>query len=221
MNVRRFLAAFCVMTGLLGGLSVSATSHDAIYILSQDGSNFLMEQQDGELTFWEAPNVLNGQSRRDGVITLRNNTDRTVDFVLDHVSLPYDDTAALTYLDAVTLTIKQDDKRLYHDTFTHLMDSERAEIRLESVKPGEERQLSLTVFCDYSYQGNLPSYASLVWTFRPEIKSGAPTTEVSPLPSPTINWPLIIFVVSAVVLAMGGAGVFIWFSRRHGQKHAK
>lgn len=216
MMLKRLLILVLTLAVSTVGFTASAAENEAVYVLSQDGNTFSMDQQSGELTFWEAPDVITGQSHGGGTITLRNDSDRPVDFVLTSVSLPYDNEAALTYLDAVTVSIKKGDTLLYHDTFTHLMDAERPEIRLSDVLPGEQAQLTLAIACAYTYTGGIPAYNSLVWTFTPELKGGTTTTAHDPLFStePTTDWKMIAQVAGTVALVMAAAGVCVWVTRK-------
>lgn len=221
MRIVRWMTALLVAVLCVNGLPTSAASSgEAVYILTREGNTLSMTQQEGELTFWEAPDVTTGQTRMGGVITLRNETDRTVDFVLSSVSLPYGDTAALTYLDAVTIDIEQDGATCYHGTFTRLMDSDRKEIRLVNVAPGESRQLSLSISCAYTYTGQVPSYSSLVWTFIPQVQATTPTTTAEDpfVERFTIDWLLIAEIAGALTLTTGVAGLCLWLYRRRKQR---
>jgi hypothetical protein len=215
--MKRLLILLLILCITSVALPVSAAGNETLYVLSQQGSTFTMSQQDGELAFWEAPDVTTGQSHTGGVLTLCNDSDRPVDFVLTSVSLPYDNEAALAYLDAVTLTVKQDGKVVYRDSFTHLMDAERREIRLSDVLPGEQAQLTFAISCAYTYTGGIPAYNSLVWTFTPELKGTTTTTAPDPLvndSAPTTNWKQIAQVAGTVALVMAAAGVCVWITRK-------
>lgn len=218
MTMLKRVTALVLALVFCGAMTASAAVQSiAVYTLTKQGNTFSMNKAEGDLTFWEAPDVTTGQSRTGGTITLKNETERTVDFVLSSVSLPYDNAAALTYLDAVTLHIAEGDKVHYHDSITHIMDTERAEIRLSDMAPGEERVLTLSINCAYTYSGNVPSYSSLVWTFTPVIQTTEPTTTpTDPFDEPTrtINWLLIAEIAGALVLVTGVAGVCVWLCRR-------
>ncbi|MBO5797613.1 MAG: hypothetical protein J6R77_04605 [Clostridia bacterium] len=212
----RLLALLLALLIASVSFSVSAAGNETLYILSQEGSTFTMNQQEGELAFWEAPDVTTGQSHAGGTLTLRNDSNRPVDFVLSSVSLPYGNEAALTYLDAVTLIVKQGETEVYHGTFTHLMDTERPEIRLSDVLPGEQAQLTLSISCAYTYTGGIPSYNSLVWTFTPELKGTTTTTAPDPLvqdSAPPTNWKMIAQIAGVVALVMAAAGIAVWLTR--------
>lgn len=215
--MKRILIA-CLLLCCLS-LSVFA-EEEREYRLTGEGSDFTFTMTEGDLTFWEAPQLTTGQSREGGVITLRNETDRWVNFTLVSVSLPYGDEAALTYLDGVSLVIKEGDTVLYHGPFTRLMDEERAPIRFEEVEPGGVRQLTLSAFCAYTYAGAVPSYRSLVWSFAPEIGS-APTSTAAVRPTDPFggmqtrfNWQPVVIAAGAVVAASGLTGIIMWLIRR-------
>ena len=202
--------AFCCLC-----LTAFAQGEEREYRLTQDGSNFSFDMTEGELTFWEAPQLTTGQSREGGVITLRNETDRFVDFTLVSVSLPYGDQNALTYLDGVSLVIREGDTVLYHGPFTRLMDEDRAPIRFENVEPGGVRQLSLSAFCAYTYTGAVPAYQSLVWTFAPEI-GPLPTTPVTQPPADPFegvghfDWKPVVLAAGGVAALTALIGVIRW-----------
>lgn len=204
------------------GTSAFAISDRAEYVFLKDSEGYFFEQTEGELTFWEAPNVVTGQTRSGGVITLKNESDRTVDFTLASVSLPYDNEAALTYLDAVTLVIEQDGREVYHGPFTRLMDGDRAAIQIAGVPAGESRELKMTVSCAFTYTGAVPSYESLVWTFEPTLEA-KPTVPTSPLPDPdpVVDWMMVAKIVGvmlgALVLTCAVVAIVRFIANRRGK----
>jgi len=176
----------------VGGVSVGALGTATEYVFSLDEEGYLMQQTEGELAFWEAPGVLTGQSISGGVLTLKNEADRAVDFTLTSVSLPYDNAEALAYLDAVTLVITQGDREVYHAPFTHIMDADRAPIVFSGVQPGESRELRLSIACDFTYSGSVPSYESLVWTFESSVEPLVTQPSSAPIqPVPATDWTMI------------------------------
>lgn len=205
-----------------GGMTAFAVTDTAEYVFSQDSEGFLFHQTEGELTFWEAPNVVTGQTRSGGVITLKNAADRTVDFTLASVSLPYGDTEALTYLDAVTLVIEQDGSEVYRGPFTRLMDHDRAPITVTDVPAGESRELHMTVSCAFTYTGSVPSYESLVWTFEPtfEPKATVPTSPLSD-PEPTVDWTMVATIAGVMLGALVLTCVAVMLVRLFGKRRSK
>lgn len=194
------VAVMCLLCTCVGGLSATAMGNQAVYVFSRDSEGYLMARQEGEMTFWEAPCVLTGQTVGDGVITLKNETDRAVNFTLASVALPYGDEAALTYLDAVTLVIRQGDREVYHGPFTRLMDADRAPIVFADVSPGESRELHLSVSCRFTYSGDVPSYQSLVWTFAPTMGSTATKPSSPPMqPAPTTDWLMVANIAAGAL----------------------
>ncbi len=176
----------------VGGVSVGAMGKETAYVFSLDEEGYLMEQTEGELAFWEAPAVLTGQSVTGGVLTLKNEADRAVNFTLTSVSLPYDNEEALAYLDAVTLVITQGDREIYRAPFTHIMDADRAPIVFSGVQPGESRELHLSIACDFTYSGSVPSYESLVWTFESSVEPLVTQPSSAPIqPVPATDWTMI------------------------------
>ncbi|MBE6757567.1 MAG: hypothetical protein E7552_03330 [Ruminococcaceae bacterium] len=225
--MKRFLCALltiCVVWAC-GGMTVLAVNDTAEYVFSQDNEGYLFQQTEGDLTFWEAPNVVTGQTRSGGVITLKNAADCTVDFSLASVSLPYGDVEALAYLDAVTLIIEQDGREVYRGPFTRLMDGDRAPITVTDVPAGESRELHMTVFCAFTYTGSVPAYESLVWTFEPTFEPKA-TVPTSPLPDlePMVDWMMVATIagvmLGALVLTCVIVAVVRWGGKRR-NKHGE
>ncbi len=214
------LFALCVIGTC--GVSAFAVNDTAEYVFSKDSDGYFFEQTEGELTFWEAPNVVTGQTRSGGVITLKNESDRTVDFALTTVSLPYDNEAALAYLDAVTLVIEQDGREVYHAPFTRLMDGDRAAVTVTDVPAGESRELHLSVSCAFTYTGAVPSYESLVWTFEPTLEPKA-TVPTSPLPDPdpVVDWMMVAKIAGVMLGALVLTCVAVAVVRLIGNRRGK
>lgn len=222
MTKRMICLLFALCIAWTCGTSAFAINDTAEYVFSKDTEGYLFEQTDGELTFWEAPNVITGQTRSGGVITLKNDSDRTVDFTLTSVSLPYGNDAALTYLDAVTLVIEQDGREIYHAPFTRLMDTERATITVADVPAGESRELHLSVSCAFTYTGAVPSYESLVWTFEPTLEA-KPTVPTSPLPDPepVVDWMMVAKIAGVMLGALVLTCVIVAVVRFVGNRRGK
>ena len=195
---------------MCGGISTAAMGQAADYVFSLDSEGYLMQRAEGALAFWEAPRVMTGQTVGGGVITLKNEADRAVDFALTSVRLPYGNEAALAYLDAVTLVIKQGEQEVYHGPFTRIMDADRAPIAFAGVKPGESRTLELSVSCDFTYTGAIPSYESIVWTFEPTVELSVTQPTGTPIqPMPVTDWTKIAEILAIGFGVMVLAGVLI------------
>ena len=220
MKLRRLLSLMALGAFLCAPLTAAAADGPlSVYVFSQDGNDFSIYQAEGPITFWEAPDVTTGQTRSGGEIVLKNQSTMAADFTLTGVGLPYGNTEALTYLDAVTLHLSDGERELYNGPFTRLSEGEA--IRVTNVAPGEERHLAVSVSCAFSYKGNVPSYTSMVWTFTPELSDPAAsattpyTTGYDPLhPKKTVNWLLLAEIAGALVLATGGAGLCVWAYRK-------
>lgn len=189
-------AVFC---GLLGW-SASAASDETRYVLEQTDGGVVFSQQEGATAFWEAPDLLTGQSYRTGKIVLENRTAYTADFVLSEVTLPYDSPQALTYLDALSLRVCEGDTVCYSGRMTRIMDSTPI-LTVASVPAGETRTLTVSLSCAYTYTGGVPSYPSLVWRFQPQLKAAEPTvTTAAGLPDDSTAFPWVGVAVGAGVL---------------------
>lgn len=153
----------------------AAGGTEALYTVSQEDNTIFLQKDGEELTFWEAPTVTAGQSQSGGTLTLRNDTEETLSLWLDEVVLPYDNEAALRYLDYVSVDISEGDTTYYHGTLSRIMENSR-QVKLEDVAPGEERVLSMSISCAYTYEGDVPSFASLIWQFNTSVEKETTTS---------------------------------------------
>ena len=96
------------------------TPADAARTLVWNGSALTSEDQTA--AFWEYPQLTAGQTRRNGGLTLINHSLGPVKVALDSVQFPYDNEEALTYLNALHLTIRDGDQVLYDGAFSRLGD---------------------------------------------------------------------------------------------------
>lgn len=211
---------FCLPTAAAGDA-------ESVYTVSQtDDHTILLQKQGEEMTFWEAPSVSAGQSRTGGRLVLRNETEETMSLWLDAVELPYDNEAALRYLDYVSVDISENGKTCYHGTLSRIAEG-LAGVRLEAVAPGEERVLSVEVNCAYTYEGDVPAFSSLIWQFNTSVKQEPDPVVTSPegmRPGADDNGVLLAIKVAGGILGgavLIGLVVVLLSMRRPAGRHGK
>ena len=107
--------------------------------------------EDTTAAFWEFPQLKAGQTRRDGALNFTNRSGGSVTLRLTEVQFPYDDQAAIGYLNALHLTLRDGDRVLYDGAFVRLNDDGLTEA--VTLKNGETRTLSVDLSCDFAYEG--------------------------------------------------------------------
>ena len=146
----------------------------------------------GPVTFWESPRLQAGETVTvPGKLTLKNTTDIQRTFTFTEVLFPYDDEAALEYLNPLHVDVYVENDLLYSGAYSGIND--------EAVRPafnctlaaGESITYTLYLRCDYAYGGTAYlGNAILDWQFNtPLTESDLPQTE--PQRDPAFGDPLI------------------------------
>lgn len=147
---RFFILCLCVLVLWLCVYPASAdTPADATRTFEWNGTALTSDDQTA--AFWEYPQLSAGQTRRNGSLTFINRSLGSVTVALTDVQLPYADAAALAYLGALRLTIRDGDRVLYDGAFSRLNDDGLTEP--VTVTGGETRRLSVELSCDFAYEG--------------------------------------------------------------------
>ena len=168
----------------------------------QDDVGRLVEDPQ-EYTFWEYPLLTGGAKRKTGTLTLRNQTTQSVHLYLDSISLPYENDAALEYLAALQIVIKQGDEELYSGPYSKLTDAGGI-LRDFYLIAGEERVWSFELFCPFRYGGDVEAISEpCVWNFR----ASAHTTRVAQVEVEEESWQqkagvLLIAAVAVLVVCV-------------------
>ena len=88
-----------------------------------DSGTGMIAENPAQAAFWEYPILPAGQTKlTQGTLTIKNNTGRDATVRLEEVELPYDDPAALDYLAALTITIRDGDAVLYNGPYSAIND---------------------------------------------------------------------------------------------------
>lgn len=135
------------------------------FILMEDSGRGLIAENPTGPAFWEYPTVPAGQTRlTQGTLTLKNSTGQDATVRLDEVELPYTDPAALDYLAALTITIRDGDTVLYDGPYSAINDGG---LRLTAqLASGQTKTYTISLRCAFSYEGNPDTVTKqLFWAF--------------------------------------------------------
>ena len=176
----------------------------------------------GQAAFWEYPLLSAGQSRRAGTLRLVNASDKTVNFRLSSFGLPYGNVEALTYLNALHITVSEGDTVLYDGSYSRIADPDGLQIVMENWQPGSERVLTIALRCGFDYTGTFQqATVPMSWSFSAYFNiAGVETTPQSPdLQTPRPVTTVIISSIAggvAILCAIGGV-VGVMIRRRRGK----
>lgn len=175
----------------------------------------LMLSAKNQPTSWELIDLKAGEATdQPGMLVLENNTKRAHTISLNYVGLPFDNEAALAYLQHVNITVAGDSGVLYDGPYTRINDENGLRIN-RLLQPGEAATLSISVRCDYTLDNAvLPAGGVLTdWKFftmvQQEVEDG---DKVSAAFSDPALREILIAVAAAAALLIG-VGVYE-FSRR-------
>ena len=194
--------AFC-----LGLAAETATVEEKtiVFSVTEEGGQFAAEPD--QPAVWEFPLVPAGQTRRAGTLRLRNDSDATVHLRLEQIELPYGDTAALTYLDALRITVTEGDQTLYDGPYSRIADADGG-LKLETASwaPGATRELSIALRCPCSYEGN-PAEVSkeITWVFS----ASAPGDQINSLDTSKVQPPADDKLDITTIVILSGAGLLL------------
>ena len=155
------LLALCLW--VLGACPASAEAADSARTFIWNGA--ALQSDDQTAAFWEYPQLIAGQTRTNGTLTFINQSLGAMTVDLSDVQRPYDDEAALAYLGALRLTVRDGDCVLYNGIFSHINDNGLAEPI--TVSGGETRTLSIDLSCDFAYTGDASCGEQVIyWNFE-------------------------------------------------------
>ena len=183
-----------LMMWVLGVCPASAdTPADATRTFTWNGSELTSEDQTA--AFWEYPQLTAGQTRRNGDLTFINRSLGSVTVELTDVQLPYDDEAALAYLGALRLVIRDGDRVLYNGAFSRLNEDGLTEP--VTVTGGETRRLSIDLSCDFAYEGEASCGDQvLYWSFATSTAWYQPVLDL------WMYWAALLLLILIVVVCL-------------------
>ena len=170
------------------------TTHDAGTVIQ-----FIPDSQ--EATFWEWPDLQNG-AHRTGTLVLKNTAAREMTVRMDGAWLPFDDHDALTYLNFITLTIKDDAGQvLFCDRYVRLADWQT---EIGTLAPQESVTWQVDMRCDFTYDGDAPMPQAITWMFAATPHGAAPSPDDLPVVPPAQTpWKAVILAAVAAVMLIG------------------
>ncbi len=208
--------AVIVAVLLLAALPVAAVSNRQQITLSTFG-DVLMLSAEKQPASWEIPSLRAGEAMNDaGSLVLANKTDKTYAITLDHVALPFDDTAALDYLNHLHITVRDGDAVLYSGAYSRINDDGGLRMSYE-LASGEEVALTVDLRCDYTFAGEKTGFEGntvIDWKFYTAVRNEVPESE---RPAAAFSDPALreILIAAAVaVLLLAGVGVYEILRRR-------
>lgn len=210
--------ALAAMLLLLFAAALPAAALDIqrSWVINDLGQSVSFSPDSLEATFWEWPELEPGQTRR-GLLGVSNITERTVAVYLNGVALPFDNEQALTYLNFVTITIKNTSGAvLFSDRFVRLADW-KAEVG--ELAPQESVTWIVEMHCDFAFDGEVVMPQAVKWQFAGAPQGAMPMPVVPAAETPWVA--TIVAVVAAVVLI--GCVALRWMpkSRKNSKKAQK
>ncbi|MCL2884831.1 MAG: hypothetical protein FWF49_05040, partial [Oscillospiraceae bacterium] len=131
-------------------------------------------------------------------------------FELTGIGLPYGNDAALIYLNALNVRVQFEGDTVYNQAYVHIADADTGlKIKTESLQPGETRDITVSISCDFAYQGDDPAAVSqqIRWTFTAITGKDAQTQVVSQ-PRLIPRWVEIVCITAGIlVIVTAAAGV--------------
>lgn len=142
-------------------------------------------------TFWEVPDLRPGETTvASGELVVINTTDSVQNITFQSVELPYDDPAALEYLNHLTLTLKKGDAILYEGPYSAINGTNRPDVAV-SLNIGESVSYTIDLYCDFTYTGtDYVGDAILDWKFSTQAMSSDDPPEEEPDAEP-IDDPMV------------------------------
>ena len=201
---------------LLFSLTFSATADSMQHITLSEFDGALMLSAQAAPTDWELVNLQAGESPVDaGVLVLENLTAQTHTITLSHVELPFNNAAALAYLQNITLTVRDGDTVLYSGPYTRVNDENGLNFSYDLL-PAQKVTLTVDVACAYTVDNaQVPEEGVLAdWKFYTVVTTPVQDDEKvsSALSDPALREALVAVAAAAALLL--GVGVYEVMKRR-------
>lgn len=167
--------------------------------------------------FWEYPLLEAGQCRLDGTVTFANYSAVSVQTGI-LITLPYENEAALGYLNYVRIRVVRDDgTTVYDGPYCRIADNGRLDNGYVCAPAGEV-SYRISMWCAYDYVGAVSAEsAGITWQFATSEYVAPPIGEAAPS-TPSEVWVLGVLVAGVVVLGICLLPRFGTKKRRSGRK---
>ena len=157
--------ALCVIILFTATLPVLADGDAQAYALIQSSADKLDIVIQNEPTVWESPSVQAGDTTIDSsMFALTNYTETTQTLTLRTVVFPYENEAALVYLNHLHITVQDGEKVLYDGVYSRINDKNGLSLSV-TLEPNEEYILFIDLYCDYAYTGAGWNDEPITWEF--------------------------------------------------------
>ena len=205
-----------VLAVLLFALPFSAAADSMQHITLSEFDGALMLSAQAAPTDWELVCLQAGESPTDsGVLVLENTTAAPRSITLSHIELPFNDAAAIAYLQNVTLTVRDGDTVLYSGPYTRANDENGLKFSYD-LEPAQKVTLMVDVACAYTVDNaQIPAEGVLAdWKFYTVVKTPVQDDEKvsSALTDPALREALVAVAAAAALLL--GVGAYEIIKRR-------
>lgn len=194
--MKRFCCLLAVLLCLVLPMSVCAEAADTVkqYELGAGGVDCLTSQT----AFWEYPLLEAGQCRLNGTLQFTNRAAWSAQVGL-LVTLPYDNTAALGYLNYVRIRVVRDDGTVVYDgPYCRIADNGRLDDGYVCA-PDRTVSYSISLWCAYDYAGDLSAESDgIAWQIAVSEHHAGHGGEQAPS-TPSEVWVLGLLVGVAVL----------------------
>lgn len=208
-----------LLVSLLAAAALCALPASAAYdsaktyqLTTRDGYQYIAASPD-TAAFWESPRLDAGCTRYDGTLVLENKSDKIMDFALQEIRLPYGDRSALTYLDALRITVRSEEETLYDGPYSRIADTEGGlRIQCPSVPVDGSVSLSIALSCPFDFDGKSGMGDEPVrWTFT---ASASAPIESPDQPARPIAATVLVCVAAVLAIACAAIGAVGLTKRR-------
>lgn len=193
----------------------AAAAYDSVktyQLTTRDGYQYIAASPD-TAAFWESPRLEAGCTRYDGTLVLENKSDKIMDFALQEIRLPYGDRSALTYLDALRITVRSEEETLYDGPYSRIADPDGGlRVQYSSVPVDGSVSLSVTLSCPFDFDGKSGMGDEPVrWTFT---ASASAPIESPAQPARPIAATVLVCVAAVLAIACAAIGAVGLTKRR-------
>lgn len=135
---------------------------------NESGKTLVVSTEDNRAAVWEIPTLKAGEQLLEpGTITLVNQTDEEARIALDYVELPFDNAAALVYLNHLNITVRDGDTVLYDGAYSRINDENGLAFEY-TIAPAQAVVLTVDLRRDYAplAVNGFETGAMIEWKFR-------------------------------------------------------